>query len=234
MATSGRIIGTITDPNGQQANQDIAIYWEVTRQYKSSGSKSNVSVKIQGRRNNTYSAWTNTATNCPYTLTINGTSYSGYVNFNFGDKTVNSWFDFSMYNSSKTAISSVTATVPHGSDGTKTCAFSASLTLYIGRTVTVSISGTGTFNTIPVFAWSKTIATGQSVTNLTASDWNTLNSYIKTYIDTSYSYTTVSAGTPITKLLINQPANKLSVTIDSSSTIKASYFTSLRDKYNAY
>ena len=88
------------------------------------------------------------------------------------------------------------------------------------------------------FAWTSNdaanIVAGKPVTNITAAKWNEFNGLIKANIDSSYTYTTVSAGGTMTRALIKQPADKLGVTIDSAATIKASYFTALKDKYNAH
>ena len=220
MATSGEYTGTFNGIYGDSVG--VKLKWSVTRQYKSSGMYSTVYVVIQMRRTQSYNNWYNQ--NASYSLSINGIEYTGTFDLDIRNYTVNTWYD--------TGITK-TVDIKHASDGSKSCAFSVTINSGLsGGSGTAS--GTGTFNVIPLFSWSKTIATGQPVTNLTAADWNTLNSYIKAYISTSYSYTTVSAGTPITKALIKQAADVLGVTIDSSNTIKASYFTSLRDKYNAY
>ena len=87
------------------------------------------------------------------------------------------------------------------------------------------------------FAWTANdaanIVAGKPVTNITAAKWNEFNGLIKANIDSSYTYTTVSAGGTMTRALIKQPADKLGVTIGSAATIKASYFTALKDAYNA-
>lgn len=76
------------------------------------------------------------------------------------------------------------------------------------------------------------IATGQPTRNITAAKWNEFNELIATNWDSNYTYTTVTSGQIMTKTLINQPATKLGVTIESDNIVRASYFNSLRDKYN--
>lgn len=226
MATSGEYTGTFNGTYGSDVG--VKLKWSVTRQYKSSGMYSTVSVVIQMRRTQSYIGWYNA--NAGYSLSINGTEYTGTFSLNLSNYTVNTWYDVGI---------TKTVNIKHGSDGTKTCAFSVTINTGLpGGSGTAS--GSGTFNTIPLFYWvssssdSTSIAAGKPVTNITASKWNTLNSYIKSYINTSYSYTTVSAGTTMTRAIIKQAADQLGVTLDSAATIKASYFISLRDKYNAY
>lgn len=219
MATSGEYTGTFNGTYGDSVG--VKLKWSVTKQYMSSGRYSTVSVVIQLRRTQSYNNWYNQ--NATYSLSINGTTYTGTFALDIRNYTVNTWYDAGI---------TKTVDVKHGSDGTKSCAFSVTINSGLsGGSGTAS--GTGTFNTIPVFAWSKTISAGQPVTNLTAADWNTLNSYIKAYIKTTHSYTTVSAGTTITLALIKQAADVLGVSV-SAGTIYASYLTSIRDNFNAY
>lgn len=219
MATSGEYTATFNGTYGDSVG--LKLIWSVTKQYKSSGMYSSVTVKLQMRKTQSYNNWYNS--NASYSISINGTAYTGNFAMDIRSYTVNTWYDIGV---------SKSVNVKHGSDGTKSCEFSATINTGLsGGSATAS--GTGTFNTIPIFAWSKTIAAGQPVTNLTAADWNKLNGYIKSYIKTDHSYTTVSTGTAITRALIKQAADVLGVTINTGN-ILASYFTSIRDRYNAY
>ena len=131
MAASGTITEAI------RTGYQLKIVWEVTSQSVANNTSS-VTVKVQ--LVSTGSSYTiNSSATKNGTLTINGTKYS---------------FTFTAAlsgNQTKT-IFQKTVTVAHNSDGTKTCAFSATAGINVTLSGTyygsIPVSGTGTFNTI--------------------------------------------------------------------------------------
>ena len=131
MAASGTIQEAI------RTGYRLQIAWEVTSQSEANNTSS-VTAKVQ--LVSTGSSYTiNSSATKSGILTINGTKYT---------------FDFTAAlsgNQTKT-IFTKTATVSHNSDGTKTCAFSATAGINVTLSGTyygnVTASGSGTFNTI--------------------------------------------------------------------------------------
>jgi hypothetical protein len=132
MAASGTYTTTI------RTGYQLKLVWQVTSQNVANNT-STVSVKVQ--LVSTGSSYTiNSSASKSGTLKINGTSYS----FNFSAALSG--------NQTKTLFTK-SVTITHNADGTKSCAFEAvagiNVTLsgtYYGN---VTVSGTGTFNTIP-------------------------------------------------------------------------------------
>lgn len=100
-------------------------------------------------------------------------------------------------------------------------------------------SVSGTAELIPFFWWrdsynndANLIAAGKPTTNITAAKWNTFNSMIKTYVNSSYTYTSATSGGVMTKAMIQAAANQLGVTIQSDNVVRASYFIALRNALN--
>lgn len=135
----------------------LQLVWQVVSQNVSVNS-STVEVKVQlVSLGSSYTI--NSSAAKSGTLTINGTTY----NFSF---------TASLTGSQTKTLVTKTVQIPHASDGTKSCAFAATVGLNVslgGTQVTnVSVSGTGTFDTIPRASTptlsAQSIEIGQSVT----------------------------------------------------------------------
>lgn len=89
------------------------------------------------------------------------------------------------------------------------------------------------------FSWSKTIAKGQPITNLTYSDWNRYTSCLKTKASrrsvSCPTFTTVSSGDTLTSTIFNQAATALYYDynlyvvskVTAGDPVSASYFSNL-------
>jgi len=131
MAASGTIQQAI------RTGYRLQIVWEVTSQSVANNTSS-VTAKVQ--LVSTGSSYTiNSSASKSGSLTINGTKYT----FNF---------TAALSGSQTKTIYTKTVTVAHGSDGTKTCAFSATAGINVTLSGTyygnITASGNGTFNTI--------------------------------------------------------------------------------------
>jgi len=179
--------GTIT--KGIRTGYQLKIVWSVNSQ-SIADNTSNVTVQVQ--LVSTGSSYTiNSSASKSGSLTINGTKYA---------------FDFtaSLSGNQTKTIFTKTVNVAHGSDGTKTCAFSASaginVTLSGTYYGTVTASGTGTFNTI---ARASTISSVTASVAVNGTNTCTVNisrkasSFTHTVVWKigSYSKTTTGAGT---------------------------------------
>lgn len=136
MATNGNISGSFTN---QGLGFVIYLYWSVLSQSASSNSSS-VQYRLTGRR----TGGIGNAGGGSWTVTINGTSYSGTAGDIAG---------------TEVQITSGTVTIPHNADGTKT--FSYSFDYKKNSIVKTSASGTGELDRI----WR--YATVSSATNFT-------------------------------------------------------------------
>ncbi len=184
MASSGTITKSI------RTGYQLKVVWTVTSQSVADNT-STVTVNVQ--LVSTGSSYTiNSSATKSGTLTVNGTKYS---------------FDFTASlsgNQTKTIFTKTGIIVAHGSDGTKSCAFSASaginVTLSGTYYGTVTASGTGTFNTI---ARASTISSVTASVAVNGTNTCTVNISRKASNFThtvvwkigSYSKTTTGAGT---------------------------------------
>lgn len=179
--------GTIT--KGIRTGYQLKIVWSVNSQ-SIANNTSNVTVQVQ--LVSTGSSYTiNSSASKSGSLTINGTKY---------DFT----FTAALSGSQTKTIFTKTVDVAHSSDGTKTCAFSASaginVTLSGTYYGTVTASGTGTFNTI---ARASTISSVTASVAVNGTNTCTVNisrkasSFTHTVVWKigSYSKTTTGAGT---------------------------------------
>lgn len=130
-----------------------------------------------------------------------------------------------------------TITLNANTNGTRNVAMSLTINTNGGASGNGSV--TGTAELIPFFWWrdsysadTTAIAAGKPTTNVTAAKWNTFNSWIKTYVNSGYSYTSASSGGKITKAMVQAAANQLGVTIQSDNVCRASYFIALRNALN--
>lgn len=102
---------------------------------------------------------------------------------------------------------------------------------------TLTYSGSKVGYTRFGFNWSKTIAAGYPVTNLTATDWNAFTGYLKQKANrrsvTCPTFTTVSSNTVLTHTIFNQAADALYydysyypvARVSAGSKVLASYFS---------
>jgi hypothetical protein len=183
MATSGTIQQAI------RTGYRIQIAWTVDSQSEANNT-STVTAKVQ--LVSTGSSYTiNSSASKSGSLTINGTKYT----FSF---------TASLSGNQVKTLYTKTVTVSHGSDGTKTCAFSATCGINVTLSGTyygnVTASGNGTFNTI---ARASSISSVTSSVSVTGSNSVTVNidrkssSFTHTVVFSfgSYSKTTTGVGT---------------------------------------
>ena len=183
MATSGTIQEAI------RTGYRLQIAWTVNSQSEANNT-STVTAKVQ--LVSTGSSYTiNSSASKSGSLTINGTKYT----FNF---------TASLSGNQTKTLFSKQVTVAHGSDGTKTCSFSATCGINVTLSGTyygnVTASGTGTFNTI---ARASSISSVTSSVSVTGSNAVTVNitraasSFTHTVVFSigSYSNTQTGVGT---------------------------------------
>ena len=137
MATSGNFEKKIA--GGSTGGYYVGIDWKVNSQSTSNVS-SNVTASVYIRSSgNGYNISSSASKNI--SLTINGTKYTGTNTVGIGTNT-------------KKVLLTKTVDVKHNSDGTKSCAFEASVQIGFSLSgtslSTVSVSGTGTFDKINV------------------------------------------------------------------------------------
>lgn len=183
MATSGTIQQAI------RTGYRIQIAWTVDSQSVANNT-STVTAKVQ--LVSTGSSYTiNSSASKSGSLTINGTKYT----FNF---------TASLSGSQTKTLFTKTVTVSHASDGTKTCAFSATCGINVTLSGTyygnVTASGNGTFNTIARASTISSVTSSVSVngTNaVTVAITRASSSFTHTVVFTfgSYSKTTTGVGT---------------------------------------
>ena len=183
MATSGTIQQAI------RTGYRIQIAWTVDSQSVANNT-STVTAKVQ--LVSTGSSYTiNSSASKSGSLTINGTKYTFT-------------FTASLSGNQTKTLYTKTVTVSHGSDGTKTCAFSATCGINVTLSGTyygnVTASGNGTFNTI---ARASSISSVTSSVSVTGSNSVTVNidrkssSFTHTVVFSfgTYSKTTTGVGT---------------------------------------
>lgn len=183
MATSGTIQQAI------RTGYRIQIVWNVGSQSVANNT-STVTAKVQ--LVSTGSSYTiNSSASKSGSLTINGTKYT---------------FSFTAAlsgNQTKTLYTK-TVTIPHNSDGTKTCAFSATCGINVTLSGTyygnVTASGNGTFNTIARASKISSVTSSVSVSGTNAVTVNitrAASSFTHTVVFSfgSYSKTTTGVGT---------------------------------------
>ncbi len=183
MATSGTIQQAI------RTGYRLQIAWSVGSQSVANNTSS-VTAKVQ--LVSTGSSYTiNSSASKSGSLTINGTKYT----FNF---------TASLSGNQTKTIFTKTVTVSHGSDGTKTCSFSATCGINVTLSGTyygnVTASGTGTFNTIARASSISSVTSSVSVngTNAVTVDISRKSSsFTHTVVFSfgSYSKTTTGVGT---------------------------------------
>ena len=183
MAASGTIQQAI------RTGYRLQIAWEVTSQSVANNTSS-VTAKVQ--LVSTGSSYTiNSSASKSGSLTINGTKYT----FSF---------TASLSGNQTKTICTKTVTVSHGSDGTKTCSFSATAGINVTLSGTyygnVTASGNGTFNTI---ARASTISSVTSSVSVNGTNACTVNidrkssgfTHTVVFSFGSYSKTTTGVGT---------------------------------------
>ena len=183
MAASGTIQQAI------RTGYRLQIAWSVGSQSVANNTSS-VTAKVQ--LVSTGSSYTiNSSASKSGSLTINGTKYT----FNF---------TASLSGNQTKTIFTKTVTVSHGSDGTKTCSFSATCGINVTLSGTyygnVTASGTGTFNTIARASSISGVTSSVSVNGsnaVTVDISRTSSSFTHTVVFSfgSYSKTTTGVGT---------------------------------------
>lgn len=139
MATSGSITNSITEriggsPTTITVNQyDVTLSWSRTS-YSAVSNSSTISWSLSVYYKNTYQAASKATIDDPYTIVINGTTYTGTPNVSFSR------------GETKTIITGSTV-IGHNSDGTKSFSYSFSQKMPFGGTC--SQSGSSTLDTIP-------------------------------------------------------------------------------------
>lgn len=216
MATSGTIQQAI------RTGYRIQIAWNVGSQSVANNT-STVTAKVQ--LVSTGSSYTiNSSASKSGSLTINGTKYT----FSF---------TAALSGSQTKTLYTKTVTIPHNSDGTKTCAFSATCGINVTLSGTyygnVTASGNGTFNTIARASKISSVTSSVSVNGTNAVTVNitrAASSFTHTVVFSfgSYSKTTTGVGTStsyaIPKSWLNAIPNstsgtaKVTVTTYSGST----------------
>lgn len=183
MATSGTIQQAI------RTGYRIQIAWTVDSQSVANNT-STVTAKVQ--LVSTGSSYTiNSSASKSGSLTINGTKYT---------------FSFiaALSGSQTKTLYTKTVTIPHNSDGTKTCAFSATCGINVTLSGTyygnVTASGNGTFNTIARASTISSVTSSVSVNGTNAVTVNitrAASSFTHTVVFSfgSYSKTTTGVGT---------------------------------------
>lgn len=183
MATSGTIQQAI------RTGYRIQIVWNVGSQSVANNT-STVTAKVQ--LVSTGSSYTiNSSASKSGSLTINGTKYT----FSF---------TAALSGSQTKTLYTKTVTIPHNSDGTKTCAFSATCGINVTLSGTyygnVTASGNGTFNTIARASTISSVTSSVSVNGTNAVTVNitrAASSFTHTVVFSfgSYSKTTTGVGT---------------------------------------
>lgn len=183
MATSGTIQQAI------RTGYRIQIAWTVDSQSVANNT-STVTAKVQ--LVSTGSSYTiNSSASKSGSLTINGTKYT----FSF---------TAALSGSQTKTLYTKTVTIPHNSDGTKTCAFSATCGINVTLSGTyygnVTASGNGTFNTIARASTISSVTSSVSVNGTNAVTVNitrAASSFTHTVVFSfgSYSKTTTGVGT---------------------------------------
>ena len=183
MATSGTIQQAI------RTGYRIQIAWTVDSQSVANNT-STVTAKVQ--LVSTGSSYTiNSSASKSGSLTINGTKYT----FSF---------TAALSGSQTKTLYTKTVTIPHNSDGTKTCAFSATCGINVTLSGTyygnVTASGNGTFNTIARASKISSVTSSVSVNGTNAVTVNitrAASSFTHTVVFSfgSYSKTTTGVGT---------------------------------------
>ena len=161
MATSGNFEKKIA--GGSSGGYYVGVDWKVNSQSTSNVS-SNITASVYIRATgNGYNISSSASKNI--SLTINGTKYTGTNTIGIGANT-------------KKVLLSKTVDVKHNSDGSKSCAFEASVQIGFSLSgtslSTVSVSGTGTFdkinvNSAPVMSGSLAVSPSGTIAENTSS-----------------------------------------------------------------
>lgn len=198
-ATSGSYTTTLTVTEGT---------------YNVANNTSPVTFTLTLKKNSGTGLWNNDS--CPWSININGTSYSGTFTYDFRDY------------SSLTLKSSTTQTITHDGDGTKSISVSASVNMDNTPYVyTMSPSGTLTLTTIP--RASDVTVSNYSIANTTGSLSATITSKANFYHKWRWKLGSGSWSAWATKGQINTTSSTVTV---ANTTLLAQLPTSTSGSFN--